>query len=189
MLLDSIRQSPNTEEVILSGGDPLMLDDDALDSILQTIIKLKHIRRIRIHTRLPLVLPNRLTSELAKILTLPIPVYLVLHVNHPNELSEEFLERREMLTKPVVMAQTVLLRRINDNTETLYCLFSRLVDARILPYYLHQLDKVEGAAHFEVASEKGLRILAELRERLPGYAVPAYVREIENKKCKEIISG
>ncbi|MCL2709913.1 MAG: KamA family radical SAM protein [Planctomycetaceae bacterium] len=177
------------EEVILSGGDPLMLDDDELDNLLQSILRMKHVRRIRIHSRLPIVLPSRLTPQLAERLTLPIPVYLVLHVNHPNELSEEFLERRELLVKPVVMAQTVLLRNINDDVETLDRLFRRLIDARILPYYLHQLDRVEGSAHFEVPPEKGLELLGDLRNRLPGYAVPAYVREVAGKSCKEVIVG
>jgi KamA family protein len=173
----------------LSGGDPLMLDDETLARLLQSILQNNHVRRIRIHSRLPIVLPSRLAPPLAEILTLPIPVYLVLHVNHPNELSSEFLERRDLLIKPVVMAQTVLLRKVNDTAETLYRLFHRLIDARILPYYLHQLDRVEGAAHFEVSPEEGFRIVAELRQRLPGYAVPTYVREINGKACKEVIGG
>lgn len=184
--LASIQDSA-TEEVILSGGDPLMLDDEVLDQLLQSILRLKHVQRIRIHSRLPIVLPSRLTPELVNILTLPIPVYLVLHVNHPNELSEAFLERRELLTQPVVMSQTVLLRRINDNEATLYRLFRRLIEARIVPYYLHQLDKVSGAAHFEVAPEEGIRILSTLQTLLPGYALPKYVREVVGKNCKEII--
>jgi len=186
-LLASIRQDTSIEEVILSGGDPLMLSDDALDCLLQSILPFKHVRRIRIHSRLPVVQPSRLTPKLAEILTLPLPVYLVLHINHPNELSDEFLERRESLTKPVLMTQTVLLRKVNDNTETLCRLFRRLIDARIVPYYLHQLDRVEGSAHFEVPTAEGLRILAELRERLPGYALPVYVREVSGKNCKEVI--
>jgi len=184
--LASIQDSA-TEEVILSGGDPLMLDDEVLDQLFQSILRLKHVRRIRIHSRLPIVLPSRLTPELVKILTLPIPVYFVLHINHPNELSEAFLERRELLTQPVVMSQTVLLRRINDDETTLYRLFRLLIDARIVPYYLHQLDRVAGAAHFEVAPEEGIRILSQLRTRLPGYALPAYVREIAGNNCKEIV--
>jgi len=187
-LIAPLKTDP-VEEVILSGGDPLMLEDETLDQLLQSILRIQHIRRVRIHSRLPLVLPSRLTPDLARILTLPIPLYLVLHVNHPNELSAEFLERREGLLKPVVMSQTVLLRRINDDVETLYHLFRCLIDARIVPYYLHQLDRVEGAAHFEVSSEEGSRLLAELRERLPGYAVPTYVREIGGSKCKQIISA
>jgi EF-P beta-lysylation protein EpmB len=189
MLLDPLRHNTASEEIILSGGDPLMLDDDVLNRLIQAILRVKHIRRLRIHSRLPIVQPSRLTSKLAEILTVPIPVYLVLHINHPNELSADFLERRELLTKPVVMAQTVLLRKINDDEETLYRLFYRLIDARILPYYLHQLDRVEGAAHFEVDPEWGGRILAKLRERLPGYALPVYVREIYGKSCKEVIAG
>jgi EF-P beta-lysylation protein EpmB len=180
-------QDSAAEEVILSGGDPLMLDDEVLDQLLQAILRLKHVRRIRIHSRLPIVLPSRLTPELAKILTLPIPVYLVLHINHPNELGKDFLQRRELLARPVVMSQTVLLRRINDDEATLYHLFRRLIDARILPYYLHQLDKVAGAAHFEVAPEEGIRLLAKLRTQLPGYALPTFVREVAGKNCKEIV--
>ena len=175
------------EEIILSGGDPLMLDDDALDRLLQSIVQAGYVRRIRLHTRLPIVLPERLTPQLASVLTLPIPVYLVLHINHPNELSAEFLERRALLTWPIVMSQTVLLRRINDDSETLYRLFRRLIDARIIPYYLHQLDRVSGSAHFEVEPAKGLHIVSELRERLPGYAVPVYVREEPGKKCKSVM--
>ena len=186
-LLAPLRHDHAIEEVILSGGDPLMLDDDTLDELLQSILQIKHVRRIRIHSRLPIVLPSRLTSNLTEILTLPIPVYVVLHINHPNELSEFFLERRELLTKPVVMAQTVLLWRINNDVETLYRLFHRLIGVRILPYYLHQLDRVKGAAHFEVCPDEGIRILAELRERMPGYAVPMYVRETSGKACKEVI--
>ena len=187
-LLAPIR-SAATEEVILSGGDPLMLDDDVLDHLLQSLLQIKHVRRIRIHSRLPIVLPSRLTPKLAKILTLPIPVYFVLHVNHPNELSQKFLERREYLAKPVVLAQTVLLRKINDDVETLENLFRRLIEARILPYYLHQLDRVAGSAHFEVPVCEGIKILAELRNRLPGYAVPVYVQEINGKKCKNVIDS
>ena len=187
-LLATIRHNTAIDEVILSGGDPLMLDDNALDNLLQSILRIEHVRRIRIHSRLPVVLPNRLTPQLTEILTLPIPVYLVLHINHPNELSNGFLERRDLLIKPVVMAQTVLLRRINNNVETLSRLFRRLADARILPYYLHQLDQVEGAAHFEVSLQEGSQIVAELRDQLPGYAVPVYVREVTGKNCKEIIA-
>jgi EF-P beta-lysylation protein EpmB len=188
-LLTSIQNDTTIEEIILSGGDPLMLDDEALDYLFQSILQIKHIRRVRIHSRLPIALPSRLTPELVKILSLPIPVYLVLHINHPNELSEAFLEQRELLLKPVVMAQTVLLRNINDDVEILYRLFRRLADTRILPYYLHQLDRVEGAAHFEVIPEKGRQMIAQLRNRLPGYALPTYVREIYGKACKEIVVG
>jgi KamA family protein len=183
-----LSSTPLQEEIILSGGDPLMLDDESLHELLQSISQSKHVCRIRIHSRLPIVMPNRLTSQLADILALPIPVYLVLHINHPNELSEAFLQRRELLTKPVVMAQTVLLRRINDDVETLYRLFRGLIDARILPYYLHQLDKVAGASHFEVAPEDGVAMIAELRRRLPGYALPQYVREVADGNCKEVVA-
>jgi EF-P beta-lysylation protein EpmB len=175
-----------TEELILSGGDPLMLNNEALEKLIQQIIKLPNIKRLRIHSRLPVVLPSRMTEKLNAVLTLPkpIPVYLVLHVNHPNELDGEFAERRRLLVSPVLMSQTVLLRGINDHLETLEQLFTRLANLAIVPYYLHQLDKVQGAAHFEVPISSGCKLIAELRNRLPGYAVPRYVQEIEGLSGK-----
>jgi EF-P beta-lysylation protein EpmB len=186
--LEPIRQDTSIEEIIFSGGDPLILEDEILHDLLQAAVKIKHVQRIRIHSRLPVVLPNRLTPELAEILTLPKPLYLVLHVNHPDELSADLLDRREYLVKPVLLSQTVLLKGINDDTETLARLFTQLSNHRILPYYLHQLDRVAGAAHFEVSPADGCRILRELRHKLPGYAVPVYVRECCGLPSKEIVN-
>jgi EF-P beta-lysylation protein EpmB len=191
MLLKPLYSDNTIEEVILSGGDPLLLDDLELERLLYYIVKISHVKRIRIHSRLPVVLPNRLTPELVKTLSFSCPIYLVLHINHPNELCDEFWERREMLKVPVVLSQTVLLKGVNDNSEVLYQLFDRLIDHRIIPYYLHQLDRVQGAAHFEVPLEEGCRLMEQLRKRLPGYAVPKYVQEIpgmlSKTEIKEII--
>ncbi|MDR1962444.1 MAG: KamA family radical SAM protein [Planctomycetaceae bacterium] len=187
LLLEPIRSDPTIEEVILSGGDPLLLDDSELDRLLHYIIKISHVKRLRIHSRLPIVLPKRLTPELIRIFSLPFPIYLVLHINHPNELSREFLDCRQLLHAPVILSQTVLLKGINDDVEVLYQLFDRLIDNRIVPYYLHQLDRVHGAAHFEVSQDRGCRLVEQLRHRLPGYAIPQYVQEIPGMKNKQFI--
>ncbi|MDR3183377.1 MAG: KamA family radical SAM protein [Planctomycetaceae bacterium] len=173
------------DEIILSGGDPLMLSDEELGGLCRQIIKMPHIKRLRIHSRLPVVLPKRITTQLNKVLDLPIQVYLVLHVNHPNELDDELAQRLRLLRSPVLLSQSVLLRRINDDADTLEQLFRRLTDLGIVPYYLHQLDRVQGAAHFEVTPELGCRLMSELRSRLSGYAVPKYVREVPGQTCKE----
>ena len=186
-LFDPICNDSTIEEVILSGGDPLMLDDGKLGRTLHYIVKIPHVKRIRIHSRLPIVLPNRITAELVETMALSKPVYLVLHVNHPNELSSDFLLRRQMFAETVVMSQTVLLKGVNDNVDTLARLFETLIDHRIVPYYLHQLDRVRGAAHFEVLDETGRRLVDELRNRLPGYAVPKYVREVAGEPGKRMI--
>jgi EF-P beta-lysylation protein EpmB len=183
-VLEPVRADSTVEEIILSGGDPLTLNDCELRQLFQSLLKIPFLKRIRIHTRLPVVLPSRLTSELVEILSLPLPVYLVLHVNHPNELSDDFLARREMLKTPVILSQSVLLRGINDSADILVRLFERLIDHRIIPYYLHQLDRVHGAAHFEVSPEAGLCLMEQLRRRLPGYALPRYVREVPGQMCK-----
>jgi EF-P beta-lysylation protein EpmB len=186
-LLAPVRSDNTIEEVILSGGDPLLLDDSGLERLLYYIVKISHVKRIRIHSRLPVVLPSRLTPELVKILSFPFPIYLVLHINHPNELSDDFLECREMLKVPVVLSQTVLLKGVNDNIDVLYRLFGRLINHRIIPYYLHQLDRVDGAAHFEVPPDEGFRLVEQLRNCLPGYAIPRYVREIPGMLSKQEI--
>ncbi|MDR0335947.1 MAG: KamA family radical SAM protein [Planctomycetaceae bacterium] len=188
-VLAPICSDNSIEEVILSGGDPLLLDDGELDQWFYYIAKISHVKRIRIHTRLPVILPSRLTPELVKILSSPFPTYLVLHVNHPNELGDDFWAKREDLRVPVILAQTVLLRGINDNFDVLYQLFDRLISHRIIPYYLHQLDRVQGAAHFEVSSVLGRRLLEQLRDSLPGYAIPRYVREVPGMLSKQEISA
>lgn len=174
----------NVSEVILSGGDPLMLDDAELKQVLHYIKKFSGVKRLRFHSRLPVVLPKRLTPELAEILRSAHPAYLVLHINHPNELSEEFFERIALLKDVVLMSQTVLLKGVNDDDAVLTQLFETLVEHRIVPYYLHQLDKVSGAAHFEVSIERGRQLMSAVQEQLSGYAVPAYVQEIAGQPYK-----
>lgn len=187
--LEPIRNDATVEEIILSGGDPLTLAEDALQRLTHYIANMPHVRRIRVHSRLPIVHPDRITPEILRALSLPKPVYLVVHVNHPNELAEKTMEKLQecLQNGMVVLAQTVLLKGINDDPDTLFRLCCRLIDHRVIPYYLHQLDKVRGAAHFEVESARGYRLIAELRDRLPGYAVPEYVRETIGANCKERI--
>ena len=184
--LDPIREATDIHEVILSGGDPLCLPNRELTELLHGLSLIPHIRRIRIHSRMPIVEPSRINTELVDILGMFCPIYLVLHVNHPNELDDEVLERLESLVDigVPILSQTVLLRNINDDVGVLERLFEKLVDNRMIPYYLHQLDKASGAAHFEVQPEVGRRLITELRVRLPGYAVPQYVQEVVGGGCK-----
>lgn len=182
--LEMIRRDPTIEEIILSGGDPLMLDDMELDRLLHYIVKIPTVKRIRLHSRLPILLPARMTTRLIEIFSFFSPFYLVLHVNHPNELTDDFFSRLQSFSHVPVLSQTVLMKGINDDIDVLCRLFERLIDHRVIPYYLHQLDRVRGAAHFQVDPAVGKRLAAELRDRLPGYAVPRYVREIVGARSK-----
>jgi len=185
--LDAVRSDESIEEVILSGGDPLMLTDDSLERLVRRIADVRHVRRVRIHTRLPIVIPERTTAELRAVLrgTRLTPI-VVVHVNHPNELAGRCVEALKFLVDGGVpiLNQTVLLRGVNDDIDTLARLSSALVDLRVIPYYLHQLDRVRGTAHFEVPESRGLELVRALRERLPGYAVPRYVREVPGERAK-----
>jgi KamA family protein len=182
-------------EIILSGGDPLMLGDVILEGVLNYIKDLQPGNRVRLHTRLPVMLPERVTPQLIDLLknfrSRPNdgPVYLVLHVNHHNELSEKVLAAIANFVDAgiPVLSQTVLLRQINDDFETLFDLFEKLTQNRVIPYYLHQLDRVQGAAHFEVPMAKGAELVTKLRATLPGYAVPRYIREISGLSQKTLI--
>ena len=184
----------DVREIILSGGDPLMLDDSLLKGILNYIKDLHTGNRVRLHTRMPIWLPDRVTPQLVETLRLYRfepeggAVYVVLHVNHPNELSEKVVRAIAALVDAgiPVLSQTVLLRNVNDRFETLFDLFEKLADIRVVPYYLHQLDRVQGAAHFEVPTAKGQILISKLSAVLPGYAVPRFVRENpgESKKTR-----
>jgi L-lysine 2,3-aminomutase len=183
----AIEQDSSIREVLLSGGDPLMLTDEHLAAIVRRLEQITHLRRVRWHTRLPIVLPNRVTSEWLDLLTSTrLTQVVVVHANHPNELVGDCTLALRQLTKSGVMTlnQAVLLRGINDSVEALQELSERLIDLGIKPYYLHQLDRVAGTAHFEVPEETGKRLIGELRRRLPGYAVPQYVREIPGAAFK-----
>ncbi|MGL6225804.1 MAG: KamA family radical SAM protein [Thermoguttaceae bacterium] len=181
-----------TPEIILSGGDPLMLDDVELEQLFGQIKRNPAIRRIRIHTRLPVLIPNRITPSLLGLLRSDrhIANYLVLHLNHPREMDNEFEASISQLVDQgtPVLVQSVLLRGVNDSLPVLLELYERLISLRLIPYYLHQLDRVAGAAHFEVATEKGLLLYEQLQRHLPGYAVPKYVRELPGYDHKVVLS-
>lgn len=175
------------EEVILSGGDPLSLPDGRLAALCQALERIPHVRRLRIHTRMPAVLPQRITRRLVETLAASrLQPVLVLHVNHPREVSEGLSAAlRPLVQRGVTLLnQSVLLRGVNDSVETLEALSDTLFSARVLPYYLHLLDPVKGAAHFEVAEAAARRLHRALYGRLPGYLVPRLVREVPGAPSK-----
>ncbi len=170
----------NVEEIILSGGDPLMLNDNKLNEIFQLVIAKKHIKRLRIHTRIPIVLPERITDSFLILLKeFPLPKVMVIHCNHANEIDDEIKEVLNKIsqTGTVLLNQSVLLKGINDSAQTLIDLSERLFEAKVLPYYLHLLDKVAGAAHFDVSKQTALQLIEEVKTRLAGYLVPKLVEE------------
>ncbi len=189
--LTLISADTGIHELILSGGDPLMLNDDRLDALLGDLAGIAHIRRIRLHTRLPLVLPSRITEGLCRILARPGPAILaVVHANHPNELGSAAAAALQRLKRAglSILNQSVLLRGVNDSACVLAALSERLFECGALPYYLHQLDPVQGAAHFAVADDAALELEHALRRRLPGYLVPRLVREVPGATSKSPLS-
>jgi EF-P beta-lysylation protein EpmB len=179
-VIDHLEANPTIEEVILSGGDPLMVSDEKLGKWLQQLETLSQIRRLRIHTRLPVVLPQRISADLLAILARrDINKVMVIHANHPNELSPAVADGLNKIAAVGVtlLNQSVLLKGVNDNSDTLVELSNRLFETGVLPYYLHLLDRVEGAAHFELEESVILQLQQQLLTRLPGYLMPKLVRE------------
>ena len=176
-----IAADPSIEEVILSGGDPLSLATPKLAELTGALAAIAHLRRLRIHTRLPVVLPERIDGALLDWLaTLPWPVAIVLHANHANEFDPgvDAAMARLRGAGATLLNQAVLLRGVNDSVDALADLSMRAWDAGVLPYYLHQLDRVAGAAHFEVSDDAARSLHAALAARLSGYLVPRLVREV-----------
>ncbi len=185
--IEHLRRDASISEVILSGGDPLSLSTSKLSELTKALATIPHLRRLRIHTRLPVVLPERVDDELLAWLTqLPWPLALVLHVNHPNELDANVARAcaRLRATGASLLNQAVLLRGVNDNSAALMGLSERLFDIGVLPYYLHQLDRVAGAAHFAVDDDRARALIATLRAHLPGYLVPRLVHEVAGALSK-----
>ncbi|EPG65947.1 KamA family protein [Leptospira wolffii serovar Khorat str. Khorat-H2] len=179
--LEYFRTHPEIKEVILSGGDPLNLSDSKLDYLLGELRSIPHINQIRIHSRYPVTLPMRITSELAAVLKKHFPIYLVTHFNHPKELTELARERIALLVKEGaanVLNQNVLLRGVNDSVETLTELFYGLTRIGIKPYYLHHCDEVFGSSHFRVPLEEGVELMKRIRGRISGLSVPLYVVDL-----------
>jgi len=187
LALEAIAADETLTEVILSGGDPLLLDDGRLAEILGRLSAIPHLRRLRIHTRLPIVLPARVTDSLVGVLAGGgLTCVVVVHANHPAEIDPEVTRAlRRLATVPaLVLNQAVLLAGVNDRPEVLAALSERLVESGVVPYYLHLLDRVAGAAHFEVPEPRALEIVRALREILPGYAVPRLARETPGEPAK-----
>ncbi len=185
--IEQIESDGSLSEIILSGGDPLTLVDELLARLAHRLADISHLRRLRVHTRLPIVIPQRVTDELlAWLVGTRLTPILVVHVNHPAEIDDAVAAAlARMIDAGIpVLNQAVLLRGVNDDADVLVELCERLVDLRVLPYYLHQLDRVAGAAHFEVPIERGRQLIAQLQTRLPGYAVPRYVQEIAGREHK-----
>ena len=185
-----IQANPNIREVILSGGDPLLLSDMRLSDLILKLSRIAHVKRIRIHTRLPIVLPARVTIELIESLqNSTVPIIMVVHCNHAHELSEQVITACLALkqTNITLLNQSVLLKGINDNDQALQALSEKLFTAGILPYYLHLLDKAKGTAHFEVAQTDALKIHRALQNSLPGYLVPKLVKEQPGEAAKTLI--
>lgn len=188
--LSYIEKHPEIDEVILSGGDPLSMADTLLEKLLMKLDTISHIKRIRFHTRFVIGIPERITQKFLDILnSLSSQVYFIIHTNHPDELSSAlFLSLKKVhKTGALVLSQTVLLKDINDHPDTLKTLFSLLSDNGVLPYYLHQLDPLQGAAHFFVSEEKGKKLMHDIRAELSGYSLPFYVKEIPHEKNKTVI--
>ncbi|EPI2360078.1 EF-P beta-lysylation protein EpmB [Klebsiella michiganensis] len=185
--LEYISAHPQLDEIIFSGGDPLMAKDHELDWLLTQLESIPHIKRLRIHSRLPIVIPARITDTLvARIAASSLQVLLVNHVNHANEIDAAFRASMKKLRMADVtlLNQSVLLRGVNDNANTLADLSNALFDAGVMPYYLHVLDKVQGAAHFMVSDEEARAIVRELLTLVSGYLVPKLAREIGGEPSK-----
>lgn len=187
LALKYLRENDSIEEVLLSGGDPLTLTDDSVAKLMQQIESIPHVRRLRWHTRMPIVIPSRVTDAwIERMQASRLTSWVVVHCNHPAELDSETgaaLMRLVDAGVPV-LNQAVLLRGVNDDVDVLESLCRRLIDLRVMPYYLHQLDRVRGAAHFEVDQECGRALVSQLESRLPGFAVPRFVCEQAGQASK-----
>lgn len=188
--IDYVRSDTDIKEVILSGGDPLVLSDHRLHELIDQFAQIPHLRRIRIHSRLPVVLPSRITDTFLETLSqCHVPVILVIHANHANEISADVRLALTALSDAgaTLLNQAVLLRRVNDSVSALCDLSEALFDSGVMPYYLHLLDKVSGSRHFDIPKELALDLYDQLRRQLPGYLVPRLVRENEGQPYKSLL--
>ena len=185
--IEYIAEDESIEEVILSGGDPLSLSDRRLVELCQAISEIDHIKRIRFHSRIPVVLPARLSEKLIQSITeLGKTIVFVLHINHANEIDDSVIHNIQLLQKCNIMVlnQSVLLKGINDDVQSLIALSERLVENQVTPYYLHLLDPVAGAAHFNVDEQQAKRLIETMLASVSGYLVPKLVKEEVGKKGK-----
>jgi EF-P beta-lysylation protein EpmB len=188
--VEAIERDDSIHEIILSGGDPLTVNDRRLAGLVERLATVPRLRRLRIHTRLPVVIPSRVTDQLVRLLAASrLTPIVVIHANHAQELDAAVVAAVGRLRRAGVMLlnQAVLLRGVNDSADSQCDLSLRLIEIGVTPYYLHQLDRVRGAAHFEAPVERGREIIAEMRRRLPGYAVPRYVQEQPGAEHKIVL--
>jgi L-lysine 2,3-aminomutase len=186
-IISFIENDTSINEVIFSGGDPLSCSDQQLISYIQSLESIHHIKRLRIHTRLPIMIPQRLTPKLISALSdSSLSTSIVVHVNHPNELDNQVARQLLNASKSniTLLNQTVLLHDINNCKMTLKTLSERLFECGVLPYYIHLLDAVQGAKHFHVNKDHAVELQTWLRHHLPGYLVPKFVQEIPLKQSK-----
>ncbi|MEB8434096.1 EF-P beta-lysylation protein EpmB [Cocleimonas sp. KMM 6892] len=189
--LDYIQGDNSIHEVIFSGGDPLMLSDGRLQKMCIEITAIPHVKTLRFHTRVPVFLPERINQSLRNMFTAlsaaqDIQKVMVIHINHANEIDEHVSRALSDLRKDgfTLLNQSVLLRGVNDDVATLSELSHKLMANHVLPYYLHQLDRIQGAAHFEVKRDQSIRLVEGLRNHLPGYLVPRLVEDISGERSK-----
>ena len=175
--IDYIRRTPEIRDVVISGGDPLTLSDDSIEWLLREITSIDHVEMVRIGTKVPLVLPQRITTELIKRLRRYKPIYLSVHCTHPDEITTEAKKAFDRLAdNGIVMgSQTVLLKGVNDDAKTMTALFHKLLRVRVKPYYLFQCDPIVGSAHFRTSIETGKELIRSIRGYTSGYAIPHYV--------------
>lgn len=189
-VLDYIRRDESIHEVILSGGDPLLAADSVLAELIAQLAEISHVRTLRFHTRIPVVLPERINQSLLEMLSATrLRKVMVLHCNHAQEIDEQVRNACIALRDAGchLLNQSVLLKGINDSVPSLVNLSERLFDCGVLPYYLHLLDKVGGAAHFDMPTETALTIYHQLQQQLPGYLLPRLAREEPGKGSKTLI--
>lgn len=186
-IMTYLSENPEVREVILSGGDPLMVSDHKLANLISNLNRIPHIRVLRFHSRLLSVLPERITVDFLETLRqFNGQVVFVSHINHPNEVSAHNQAAFRLLAKQgyPVFNQSVLLKGVNDSSEILSDLSNKLFASHIIPYYLHRLDRVQGAAHFDISMQESCRIYQQLRSGLPGYLLPALVEEVPGQSSK-----
>ncbi len=182
--LKFIEKDESISEVILSGGDPLSLSDRSLEDLIRRLNSIAHLKRLRFHSRFPIGIPERIDENFLHVLSLSrLQIYFVIHSNHAIELDDDVITALNKMKVPL-LNQSVLLKGVNDTPSSLTALCQRCIDHGILPYYLHQLDQVQGAAHFEVPVEQGISLIHKLEESLSGYGVPRYVHEREGDAHK-----
>jgi EF-P beta-lysylation protein EpmB len=189
--LAAVEADPTISELILSGGDPLMLKDAVLRRLVARIDAISHVQRLRIHTRLPVVVPNRVTSGLIEVLReTRLRTVVVVHVNHPNEIAGDLAGALARLTASgcTLLNQGVLLAGVNDDEDVLVELSERLFAHGVLPYYLHLPDAVRGTHHFHVPASRAIALIDAIAQRLPGYLVPRLAREVPGLPYKEIVT-